>query len=92
VRIGPSASNRQPWRVVRETDRDVFHFYISRTLGYAEKFLGVSLQDIDMGIAMCHFEVALQEMNQKGSWQNMQFAPPQGGLEYIVSWIGVVNQ
>ena len=92
VRIGPSASNRQPWRVVRETHRDVFHFYISRTLGYAEKFLGVSLQDIDMGIAMCHFEVALQEMNQKGSWQNMQFAPPQRGLEYIVSWIGVVNQ
>ncbi len=59
VRIGPSASNRQPWRVGKETDKDVFHFYISRTPGYAEKFLGVSLQDIDMGIAMCHFEVAL---------------------------------
>jgi nitroreductase len=53
VRIGPSASNRQPWRIVRETDREVFHFYISRTPGYAEKLLGVSLQDIDMGIAMC---------------------------------------
>jgi hypothetical protein len=90
VRIGPSASNRQPWRVLKEKDNDVFHFYISRTPGYAEKFLGVSLQDIDMGIAMCHFEAALQEMNQKGSWQNMQFAPPQRGLEYIVSWIGRV--
>jgi Putative TM nitroreductase len=92
VRIGPSASNRQPWRIVKETDRGVFHFYISRTPGYAVKLLGVSLQDIDMGIAMCHFEVALQEMNLKGSWQNVQPAPPQSGLEYIVSWVGAVNQ
>jgi hypothetical protein len=91
VRIGPSASNRQPWRVVKETECDVFHFYISRTLGYAEKFLDVSLQDIDMGIAMCHFEVALQEMNLKGSWQNVQPAPLQSGLEYVVSWVEAVN-
>jgi hypothetical protein len=88
VRIGPSASNRQPWRVVKETESDVFHFYISRTLGYAEKFLDVSLQDIDMGIAMCHFEVALQEMNLRGSWQSIQPAPAQRGLEYIVTWVG----
>jgi hypothetical protein len=92
VRIGPSASNKQPWRIVKETDREVFHFYISRTPGYAEKFLDVSLQDIDMGIAMCHFEVALQEMNLKGSWQNVQPASPQRGLEYIMSWVGGVNQ
>lgn len=92
VRIGPSASNRQPWRIVKETDREIFHFYLSRTLGYAEKFLDVSLQDIDMGIAMCHFEVALQEMNLQGSWQNVQPAPPPRGLEYIVSWVGGVNQ
>ena len=92
VRIGPSASNRQPWRIIKEKDNDVFHFYISRTPGYAERYPDVSLQDVDMGIAMCHFEVTLQEMNQKGSWQNMQFAPPPRGLEYIVSWNGVVNQ
>jgi nitroreductase len=91
VRIGPSASNRQPWRVVREKDRDVFHFYISRTPGYAERYPNVSLQDVDMGIAMCHFEVALQEMKQKGKWQNVQFAPPLGGLEYVVSWNRTAN-
>jgi hypothetical protein len=78
--------------VVKETDTEVFHFYISRTLGYAEKFLGVSLQDIDIGIAMCHFEVALQEMNLEGRWQNVQPAPPQKGLEYVVSWVGGVKQ
>ena len=39
VRIGPSASNRQPWRIVKGKDNEVFHFYISRTLGYIEKYL-----------------------------------------------------
>jgi hypothetical protein len=91
VRIGPSASNKQPWRCIKERDNDVFHFYISRTPGYGERYPDVSLQDIDMGIAMCHFEVALQEMNLKGSWQNVKFAPPQSTLEYIVSWIGAIN-
>jgi len=88
VRMGPSASNRQPWRVAKEPDKDIFHFYIRRTPGYAEKFPEVSLQDIDMGIAMCHFEVAVQERNLQGNWQNVQPAPPQRGLEYVVSWVG----
>jgi hypothetical protein len=92
VRIGPSASNRQPWRVVKEKGGEVFHFYISRTPGYAEKYPEVSLQDVDMGIAICHFEIALQDMNLKGSWQIVQSPPPQRGLEYIVSWMGTTNQ
>ncbi len=91
VRIGPSASNRQPWRCVKERDNDVFHFYISRTPGYGQWYPDVSWQDIDMGIAMCHFEVALQEMNLKGNWHNVQTPPPQRGLEYVVSWMGAAN-
>lgn len=87
VRIGPSASNRQPWRIIKEKDDDIYHFYISRTPGYARMYPDVSLQDVDMGIAMCHFEVAVHEMNGKGSWENIQFPHPQKGLEYIVSWM-----
>jgi hypothetical protein len=91
VRIGPSASNRQPWRVLKAKDRNVFHFYIRRTPGYAERYPEISLQDVDMGIAMCHFEIALREKGRKGSWQRVQPAPPQKGLEYIVSWIEGAN-
>ncbi len=87
VRIGPSASNRQPWRLVKEREENVFHFYLSRTPGYGKIFPDVSLQDIDMGIAMCHFEVAAREIGRKGSWQRMSDAPLRSGLEYIVSWI-----
>jgi len=91
VRIGPSASNKQPWQTVKEKGKDVFHFHISRTPGYAERYPEVSLQDVDMGIAMCHFEIASHEMKQMGSWQNVQSAAPQRGLEYIVSWIGATS-
>jgi hypothetical protein len=87
VRIGPSASNRQPWRVVKERDENVFHFYLRRTPGYAKMFPEVSLQEVDLGIAMCHFEIAVQEMGQKGIWQRVPVAPSQRGLDYIVSWM-----
>ncbi len=88
LRIAPSASNRQPWRIIREKDKDIYHFYLSRTPGYAKLYADVSLQDVDMGIAMCHFEVAVHEMDGKGGWNTIQSPHPQKGLEYIVSWIG----
>jgi nitroreductase len=90
VRIGPSASNKQPWRIIKEKGKEVCHFYLSRTPGYAEKYPGVSLQDIDMGIAMCHFEAAIRESNQSGHWKILP-APQQRVLEYIVSWVGEVT-
>ncbi len=91
VRIGPSASNKQPWRVIKEKDRDIFHFYVSRTPGYAQKYPEVSLQDVDMGIAMCHFEVGLREKNQRGSWEIISPSLPLRDLEYIASWVGEVG-
>jgi len=89
VRVGPSASNRQPWRIIKEKDNDIYHFYVSRTPGYAKLYPDVSLQDVDMGIAMCNFEVGVREMNGKGRWESVRFPHPQNDLEYIVSWIGV---
>jgi nitroreductase len=91
VRLGPSASNRQPWRILKERLKEVFHFYLSRTPGYSERYPDVSLQDIDMGIALCHFEAGLGKANQRGSWKIMQ-APQQKNLEYVVSWIAEASQ
>jgi nitroreductase len=87
VRVGPSASNRQPWRIVKEREKDIFHFFLSPTPGYGKIFPEVSLQDIDLGIAMCHFEAAAQETGLKGGWQRLPEVPAQRGQEYIVSWI-----
>lgn len=60
VRLAPSAVNKQPWRVVA-TDNAV-HFYLKRSKGfsYNEK---LDMQMIDMGIALCHFDLTAKENN-----------------------------
>ena len=40
VRRGPSASNKQPWRVVRAGER--WHLYLQRTRGYGRATAGVA--------------------------------------------------
>ena len=90
VRLGPSASNRQPWRIIKDGSR--WHFYMQRTAGYAERnrtFLKLAdLQRVDMGIAMCHFELAVQETGLSGEWtyseQNIE--KPNCLTEYIITW------
>jgi len=85
VRIGPSASNRQPWRIIREGAS--CHFFLARTPGY-DKMLGeIRLQEVDMGIALCHFELAAQELKIPGSWKEAKPAFDAGTLEYVVSWV-----
>lgn len=55
VRFAPSAVNKQPWRLVLR-DNSV-HFYLkrSRNFSHSER---LDMQMIDMGIALCHFELA----------------------------------
>jgi hypothetical protein len=48
------------------------------------------LQRIDIGIAMCHFELSAMELGLQGQWvladPGLQALPEL--TEYIVSWIG----
>jgi nitroreductase len=89
LRLGPSASNRQPWRVVKEQGRDVFHLCLRRSKGYDKLIKAVDLQRIDMGIAMSHFELTARELGLAGRWQKM--LPSLGALpertEYVESWV-----
>lgn len=57
VRLAPSAVNKQPWRVVISGDKA--HFYEKRSDRYTQN--GRDIQKIDMGIALCHFELAAAE-------------------------------
>lgn len=61
VRIGPSASNKQPWRIVR--DKNAYHFYLEHSKNYP-----LTAQRMDMGIAMCHFESASLELGLTGTF------------------------
>ncbi len=85
VRNGPSASNKQPWRIVR--DGSAFHFYLVKTPGYDRMIKEIRLQNIDMGIAMCHFELSAGELGLAGRWNVADPRIPSGEREYIVSWI-----
>ncbi|MCC5910875.1 MAG: nitroreductase family protein [Clostridiaceae bacterium] len=87
VRLAPSASNKQPWRIVK--DDEGWHFYLDATKGYG-KALGFNIQRIDMGIAMCHFEMTAIEVGLKGSWAvNAEDSKKIdiGEKQYTASWI-----
>jgi nitroreductase len=93
VRLGPSASNRQPWRVLREGS--TWHFYLRRSRAYGPSSFGslwpvADLQRIDMGIALCHFELTATELGLPGRWQCAEpdIDKPDSLTEYTASWIG----
>lgn len=85
VRLAPSASNKQPWRI--DITHDALHFFLKRTPGYNKMFNSVDLQKVDMGIAMSHFELACRELKLKGEWENINpgITSSQSG-EYCISW------
>jgi nitroreductase len=91
VRQGPSASNKQPWRIVRQGH--AWHFYLHRTPGYGSGLVSLflrkcDLQRVDLGIAMCHFELTAREAGLDGSWVEKEpgITKPDGLTEYSVSW------
>ncbi|MCK5218666.1 nitroreductase [bacterium] len=93
VRLAPSASNRQPWRILQEEKKPFCHFYLRRNALYRQIAKSVlqaeDIQRLDMGIAMCHFEKTARELNLKGAW--IQAAPAialPSKMEYCVSWRG----
>jgi nitroreductase len=94
VRMAPSATNKQPWRIVRRGGD--WHFYLVRTKGYGKgspwfKLLRIAdLQRVDLGIAMCHFELVARESGRDGRWvvEDPGLALPAPGIEYTATWRG----
>jgi hypothetical protein len=89
TRLAPSASNKQPWRVVVEPG--AAHFYVQRDATYARTLATAGIPDlqrVDIGIAMCHFELVTRAAGGAGAWSND--APRVGALpeltEYVATW------
>lgn len=85
VRLAPSASNKQPWRIVKDDKH--FHFYLDHAKGYSDN-LGFDMQRIDIGIALCHFDLTAKETGLKGSFLKSvpSIKPLNENTEYIISW------
>lgn len=76
VRLAPSATNSQTWRAV-VANKNV-HFY------YQQKS---HLSDIDMGIALCHFELTCKEVDIRGRYSILTDIPVKTGMNYLISWV-----
>ena len=91
VRLAPSASNKQPWRIVKI--EGAWHFFLERTKGYGDgiifKFFRLAdIQRLDIGIAMCHFELTARQLKLAGEWkiQEPNLERPEQ-TEYVASWV-----
>jgi nitroreductase len=82
LRLAPSAGNLQPWRVMLDRKKQVFHFYkVIRSERYEES----GLHDIDLGIAISHFDLICKSMGLKGEWLKLENSP-NSSWNYVLSW------
>lgn len=85
VRLAPSASNRQPWRIVKSGAQ--YHFFLHHKQGYPKITTAVDMQKLDLGIALCHFELTARKLELPGHWQKTEPALKLSDrTEYILSW------
>jgi len=86
VRLAPSASNKQPWRIVKS--ENTIHFYLCHAKGYSNS-LDFDIQRIDMGIAMSHFDLVIKESGIIGNFKDLEpnIKEPNENYEYIISWV-----
>lgn len=86
VRLGPSASNKQPWRILLKDN--ACHFYEYKQPGYSDSF-PYDIQRVDMGIAAAHFDFSVKEKGLKGYFDTKcvpELELPDH-MEYVFSWI-----
>jgi nitroreductase len=77
LRLSPSAMNKQPWKLLVLGDQ--VSFFLDKS---------VSSYIVDIGIAMCHFEVACNELGIKGKFtkdMDSQVEYP-SKYEYVMTW------
>jgi hypothetical protein len=76
LRIAPSASNAQLWRVLKQGDN--FHFF-----RHPSPF---SMND--MGIGICHFDLSCRELGMTGHFEKVAaFSSNNNKFKYVISWI-----
>ena len=82
ARLAPSAANGQPWRAV--VDGDSVHFYEAKSM--KDSPLG-DIQKVDVGIALAHFDMPLEEEDVKGTYSfSDPGIPTPENTHYIVTW------
>ncbi len=86
VRIGPSAQNKQSWRLVFSRDLSQVHFYFVSGLADHPLYM-CEPEYLDIGIAYNHFQSGLEEYGITGTLviDEPDIEKPEGST-YITSW------
>jgi len=85
VRLAPSSGNTQPWRVFFDESENEFHFF-KKSVSKRYELRG--LHDIDMGIALSHFELTSLQTGLSGTWLKHAngIVKSIDDLQYIRTW------
>ena len=85
VRLAPSSGNTQPWRVFFDDTANEFHFF-KKIISKRYELRG--LHDIDIGIALSHFELVSLQNELSGSWlkHTKEDVNSIDDLQYIMTW------
>ena len=88
IQVGPSASNKQPWRCIVEDN--IIHLYLERTPGYG-KSLPFDIQALDIGIAISHLLLSLNDDHIKYQLIYHLDINPQNELIRVIS-VKILNK
>jgi nitroreductase len=85
VRLAPSSGNTQPWRVFSDDTVKEFHFYKKPV---SKRYEAKGLHEIDIGIAMSHFELVSVFNGLSGGWikHTEESVTAMDDLRYIATW------
>lgn len=75
TRWAPSASNKQPWRLIGSRSGKSWLLCLDEDRVYNNSLGDAHIQNIDMGIAMLHFEESARALSLPGSWRPASFNP-----------------
>lgn len=89
VRRAPSASNRQPWRFVMDAPGRV-RLLFAENPTYNRALAPVSIQQVDLGIAMRHLAEACAATGRSGAWARLaeDAEKPAAPFAYYATWVG----
>ncbi|NRT76388.1 nitroreductase family protein [Clostridium beijerinckii] len=83
VRLAPSAANKQPWRIIKSSNS--YDFYLEQSKDSKSDSYN-DMHKVDIGIAMCHFELTSAELGLEGHWEKLKLSS-QDNKKYIISWV-----
>ena len=85
LRLAPSASNSQPWRIIKRNNKYEFYSASSSITSKPDQKIDLSYNDV--GIAKAHFELTAKALGLDGEWQMIDGDMSGfGELTYIGSW------